>query len=176
MTAAPLAQEVLGEPVNACAGYAGFVERTGRSEFGMRWRPDKWGKWIDATSGAHVSPLQDIHVWLETRTHVIDFTMGDTMGPRSPITTRVLGLMSSSFSPMGAAPVGQRSVAALDTLAEVAVPETSSRGARPRIYPPLEECQGTRYCGSVGTPGASTRNAGVSDLCRSAAVEPPREV
>lgn len=80
MTAAPLAQEVLGEPVSACAGYAGFVERTGRSEFGMRWRPDKWRDWIDAKAGAHVSPLQDIHVWLETRTHVIDFTMGDTMG------------------------------------------------------------------------------------------------
>ncbi len=80
MTAGPLAEHVLGEPVHACAGYAGFVERTGRSEYGMRWRPEKWGKWIDATEGAHVSPLQDIHVWLETHTHVIDFTMGDTLG------------------------------------------------------------------------------------------------
>ena len=80
VTAAPLVQEVLGEPVQACAGYAAFVERTGRSEYGMRWRPEKRGKWIDASAGAHVSPLQDIHCWLETCTHVIDFTMGDTLG------------------------------------------------------------------------------------------------
>ena len=80
MTAGPLAEHVLGEPVHPCAGYAGFVERNGRSEFGMRWRPDKWSKWIDANAGAHVNPLQDVHVWLETTTHVVDFTMGDTMG------------------------------------------------------------------------------------------------
>ena len=82
MTAGPLAEHVLGEPVHPCAGYAGFVERTGRSEFGMRWRPEKWSKWIDANAGAHVIPLQDVHVWLETATHVVDFTMGDTMGER----------------------------------------------------------------------------------------------
>ncbi len=46
----------------------------------MRWRPEKWARWIDATAGAHVSPLQDIHCWLETRTHIVDFTTGDTMG------------------------------------------------------------------------------------------------
>ncbi len=77
MTAGPLAEHVLGEPVQPCAGYAGFVERTGRSEYGMRWRPDKWAKWIDAGGGAHVSPVQDIHSWLETRTHIVDFTMGE---------------------------------------------------------------------------------------------------
>ena len=27
-----------------------------------------------------MSPLQDVPCWLETRTHVIDFTTGDTMG------------------------------------------------------------------------------------------------
>ena len=37
----------------------------------LRWRLAKWGKWIDATSGAHVSPLQDIHCWMETRTHAL---------------------------------------------------------------------------------------------------------
>ena len=42
MTAGPLVEHVLGEPVQPCAGYAGFVERTGRSEYGMRWRPEKW--------------------------------------------------------------------------------------------------------------------------------------
>ena len=80
MTAGPLAEHVLGEPVHPCAGYAAFVERAGRSGFGLRWRPEKWAKWIDAAEGAHVSPLQDIHCWLETRTHVIDCTMGDTFG------------------------------------------------------------------------------------------------
>ena len=33
-----------------------------------------------ASESAHVSPLQVIHCWLETRTHVIDFTTGDTLG------------------------------------------------------------------------------------------------
>jgi hypothetical protein len=46
----------------------------------MRWRPDKWAKWIDAKAGVHVSPMQDIHCWLETRTHIIDCTTGDTLG------------------------------------------------------------------------------------------------
>ena len=80
VTAGPLVQHVLGEPVQPCAGYAAFVERSGRSEYGLRHRPEKWAKWIDASEGAHVSPLQDIHCWLETRTHIVDFTMGDTMG------------------------------------------------------------------------------------------------
>jgi hypothetical protein len=80
LTAGPLAEHVLGEPVRPCAGYAGFVERSGRSEYGMRHRPEKWSRWIDANAGAHVSPLQDMHCWLETATHVVDFTMGDTMG------------------------------------------------------------------------------------------------
>jgi hypothetical protein len=79
MTAGPLVQEVLGEPVAPCAGYAAFIERNARIEFGMRWRPEKWSRWIDASAGAHVRPVQDIHVWLETHTHVIDFTTGDSM-------------------------------------------------------------------------------------------------
>jgi hypothetical protein len=80
VTAGPLVEHVLGEPVQPCAGYAGSVERKGRSEYGLRWRPEKWAKWIDAREGAHVSALQDIHVWLETATHIVDFTMGDTLG------------------------------------------------------------------------------------------------
>lgn len=83
LTAGALVQDVLGEPVSPCAGYAGFVERNGRSEFGMRWRPEKWAKWIDADAGSHVSPAEDIHVWFETRTHIVDFTTGDTMGDNS---------------------------------------------------------------------------------------------
>lgn len=65
-TAGALVQEVLGEPVTPCAGYAAFIEPSGRIEFGMRWRPEKWARWIDANAGAHVSPVQDVHVWLET--------------------------------------------------------------------------------------------------------------
>ena len=61
LTAGPLVEHVLNEPVQASAGYAAFCERTGRSEYGMRWRPDKWAKWIDAKAGVHVSPMQDIH-------------------------------------------------------------------------------------------------------------------
>ena len=72
-------EHVLNEPVQASAGYAAFCERTGRSEYGMRWRPDKWARWI-AKAGVHVSSMQDIHCWLETRTHIIDCTTGDTLG------------------------------------------------------------------------------------------------
>ena len=42
--------------------------------------PGKMGQVDRCQRGGYVSPLQDIHGWLETRTHVIDFTTGDTMG------------------------------------------------------------------------------------------------
>ena len=116
MTAGPLAEHVLGEPVQPCAGYAGFVERTGRSEYGMRWRPEKWAKWIDASNAARVSPLQDYHCWLETHTHVIDFTTGDTMGESGDLWPLVYG--------------------------KDALPKASPRGPRPGIKPVRDEPAG----------------------------------
>jgi hypothetical protein len=70
----PIVQQVLGEPVQACAGYAGFVSQRGRAECGFRWRPDKWRDLIDADTARHLTPLQDLHVWLETKRHVIDLS------------------------------------------------------------------------------------------------------
>ena len=80
LAARPLVQEILGETVHPCAGHAGFVGDRGKFECGFRWRPEKWKDWIDATAGSHLSPLQDLHTWMETKTHIIDFSTGDAMG------------------------------------------------------------------------------------------------
>jgi hypothetical protein len=55
MTARPLVEHVLGEPVQPCAGYAGFVERTGRQVRHALAPPKSGTKWVDANAGAHVS-------------------------------------------------------------------------------------------------------------------------
>lgn len=80
LTAYPLVQRVLGETVNPCAGYGGFVGATRTMQIGHRWRPSKWADYIDGSASAHLRPLQDVHTWLETQTHIVDFTTGDTMG------------------------------------------------------------------------------------------------
>lgn len=80
VTAAPLVERVLGEHVAVCAGYGAFVGHGARLEFGFRWRPDKWARWIDGAKAAHMDPEADVHTWLETQTQVIDFSTGDTMG------------------------------------------------------------------------------------------------
>jgi hypothetical protein len=77
--ALPLVQELFDAKAVACAGYAAFVDDGGIAEWGYRWRPDKWAKWVDAAAGAHLTPLQDVHTWIETETHVIDFSTGDEM-------------------------------------------------------------------------------------------------
>lgn len=76
LVAAPLLLKVLGEPVKLCAGYAGFIERGQKIETGFRWRPGKWRNWIDARAGRELGPLEDIHCWLETDSHLIDFDGG----------------------------------------------------------------------------------------------------
>lgn len=76
LAGAPLLQKVRAEPVKLCAGYAGFVERGCKIETGFRWRPGKWRDWIDARAGRELGPLEDIHCWLETETHYIDFDGG----------------------------------------------------------------------------------------------------
>ena len=80
LAAAPLVEKALGERVALCAGYGAFVGQGARVEFGFRWRPDKWARWIDSAQGADLSPEADVHTWLETDTHVIDLSTGDTMG------------------------------------------------------------------------------------------------
>ena len=80
LAAAPLVGRALGEPVTLCAGYGAFVGQGARVEFGFRWRPEKWARWIDGTKGAHLDPEADVHTWLETESHVIDLSTGDTMG------------------------------------------------------------------------------------------------
>jgi hypothetical protein len=76
LAGAPLAQMVLGEPVNLCAGFAAFFERRTKIQTGFRWRPPKWVGWIDRDAGSHVAPTEDVHCWLETATHLIDFDGG----------------------------------------------------------------------------------------------------
>ena len=80
VAAAPLVERALGEHVAVCAGYGAFVGHGARLEFGFRWRPDKWARWIDDAKAAHLDPEADVHTWLETQTHVIDLSTGDTMG------------------------------------------------------------------------------------------------
>jgi len=81
LAARPLVEQALGEPVEACAGFGAFIGAGGgRLEFGFRFRPEKWAQWIDADRAAHLTPEQDVHCWLETKTHVVDFSTGDTMG------------------------------------------------------------------------------------------------
>jgi hypothetical protein len=76
LSGAPLVQLVLGEPVELCAGYAGFAEHHGLIQTGFRWRPSKWADWIDASEGARMQPLQDLHCWLETPSFYLDFDGG----------------------------------------------------------------------------------------------------
>ena len=80
VAAAPLVEQALGESVALCAGYGAFVGQGARLEFGFRWRPEKWGRWIDSSKGTHLGPEADVHTWLETQTQVIDLSTGDTMG------------------------------------------------------------------------------------------------
>jgi hypothetical protein len=80
VAAAPLVESALEEQVVVCAGYGAFVGHGARIEFGFRWRPDKWARWIDGAKAAHLDPEGDVHTWLETRSHVVDFSTGDTMG------------------------------------------------------------------------------------------------
>ena len=80
LVAAPLVEQALGEPVNRCAGYGAFIGSRRRIEFGFRWRPEKWANWIRADAGAHLSPTQDVHTWLETRSHIVDLSTGDDLG------------------------------------------------------------------------------------------------
>ena len=80
LAAAPLVQKVLGEPVKLCAGYGAFIGNRGKFECGFQFRPDKWADWIDVAAGAHLSPIADVHCWLESATRIIDLSTGDTMG------------------------------------------------------------------------------------------------
>lgn len=80
LTAYPLVQRALGEPVRACAGYAASIGDKRRMQIGHRWRSEEWAQGIDASASSHLRPLQDVHTWLETATHVIDFSTRDTMG------------------------------------------------------------------------------------------------
>jgi hypothetical protein len=80
LAAAPLVVKALAEPVTPCAGFGAFIGDGRRVEFGFRWRPTKWAPWIDADKGAHLAAPQDVHTWLETKTHIVDFSTGDTMG------------------------------------------------------------------------------------------------
>jgi hypothetical protein len=74
--AAPLVERVIGEPATPCAGYARFVAAGQRIEFGLRWRPDKWAPFVDGYDRAirELDVMADLHVWIETRAHVIDFS------------------------------------------------------------------------------------------------------
>jgi hypothetical protein len=54
-------------------------DECGRGQWGFRWRPQKWSSWVNASECAHLSPLQDVHAWIETTTHVIDLSTGDEM-------------------------------------------------------------------------------------------------
>jgi hypothetical protein len=76
LAGAPLVQQVLGEPVQLCAGFGAWYERTSKIQTGFRWRPSKWADWIDREAGQHLEPLADVHCWLETATHLIDFDGG----------------------------------------------------------------------------------------------------
>jgi hypothetical protein len=49
LAAAPLVEKVLGESIIPCAGYGAFIASDElRLQFGLRWRPAKWAKWIHA--------------------------------------------------------------------------------------------------------------------------------
>lgn len=76
IVAQAIAEKVLGEPVELCAGFAFFATGKGPADgadFGRRHCPDKWRKALGV--GAPIFPAEhDHHVWLETKTHLIDFT------------------------------------------------------------------------------------------------------
>jgi hypothetical protein len=76
LAGAPLVQKVLGEPVDLCAGYGGWIEHTGMIQTGFRWRPSKWADWIDADAGRHLEPTADVHCWLESSSHLVDLDGG----------------------------------------------------------------------------------------------------
>jgi hypothetical protein len=78
--ALPIMREAFDATATACAGYAAFVDHLGMGEWGFRWRPGKWADWIDAAARDELSPLEDVHTWIETATHVIDLSTGDAMG------------------------------------------------------------------------------------------------
>lgn len=90
LTAAPVIEKVLNEPVRPCAGYAGYVDAAGRFECGFRYRPEKWSKWIDADAGAHLPPWSDVHTWCETSSYLVDFDggMGDPSDAWPPLIYR----------------------------------------------------------------------------------------
>jgi hypothetical protein len=76
LAGAPLVQQVLGEPVQLCAGFGAWYERRSKLQTGFRWRPAKWADWIDRDAGQALDPLADVHCWLETATHLIDLDGG----------------------------------------------------------------------------------------------------
>lgn len=78
LTGAPLAEYVLKEAVTPCSGYAGFMERGRLRQSGLRWRPEKWSRYVNAEAGAHLSAIADQHTWAETSTHIVDFYGGMT--------------------------------------------------------------------------------------------------
>ena len=80
LAAAPLVEKALCKRVEVCAGYGAFLGQGARIELGFRWCPDKWTRWVDVGKGAHLDPEADVHTWLETQTHIIDLSTGDTMG------------------------------------------------------------------------------------------------
>lgn len=79
-SAAPLVEIILGERVERCAGFAAFFTKKAKFECGFRYAPRKWDNWIDRHAADGLRPLQDIHAWLETRTHYIDFSIFEGIG------------------------------------------------------------------------------------------------
>lgn len=78
MAAGQIVSHVLDEDVDLCGGFALFVTGKGAAdsaEFGRRFCPDKWRKHLyHGVITPAVPDENDFHVWLETKTHVIDFT------------------------------------------------------------------------------------------------------
>ena len=116
-----------------------------------------WAKWIDAGEGAHVSPLQDIHCWLETGTHIVDFTMGDTMGESNDLWPPLIYWPKFRFPkhPREARAPGSillwRNAKALDAIAPLAPLVLPLVTRAFEIYADLEQsqCQAMTRAGSV---------------------------
>jgi hypothetical protein len=76
--AAPLLEQVLGEPIEPQAGFALFVTGNGSadsSDFGRRWCPAKWRSHLYRGANTEDGPAAaDYHAWCETKSHVIDMS------------------------------------------------------------------------------------------------------
>jgi hypothetical protein len=76
LVAKAMLPSVLGEDPALCAGFAFFGTGPGAADncdFGRRYRLEKWRDLYQYESEAEPAE-HDFHVWLETATHIVDFT------------------------------------------------------------------------------------------------------